>query len=115
MNDILPGIERIKIRFLSLLVERQTAIAHHALGAWESDDVAARLTHLTEAQSLLHQIAGSAGSLGFGPLGQDARECEHEIIECIANNAYQSQLDAKIISNLDMFVSKTRSLLSEQA
>jgi len=113
MNDTLPGIERIKTRFLSLLAERQTAIARHALAAWESGDATERLTHLTEAQNLLHQIAGSAGSLGFAPLGQTASECEHEIIACIADNAHQTQLDEALISKLDMFVSKTQALLSQ--
>ena len=31
----LPGIERIRARFLEMLEQRQSALAEHALAAWE--------------------------------------------------------------------------------
>jgi hypothetical protein len=114
MVDTLPGIERIKIRFLSLLVERQGVIAHHALAAWSSEDPADRQSHLIAAQNVLHQIAGTAGSLGFGSLGQAARDCENDIIVHLTDNDEVTiNLPIEIVSGLDNFVSMSQSLLSE--
>ncbi len=75
----LPGIERIRTRFLELLRERQVSIAEHALTAWESDELEKINGSLASARTLLHQIAGTAGSLGFEELGQEARTVETEI------------------------------------
>ncbi len=110
MVDSLPGIERIKQRFLSLLQERQTTIAHHVLTAWDSTDPTEAAGELEAAQGILHQIAGSAGSLGFHDLGQTARDSENAII------AYLKDPSAKLIdvmSLIDSFVAKGQTLIAE--
>ncbi len=116
MADTLPGLEGIKIRFLVLLDERQGVIAHHALAAWESTDPSEVRHHLGTAQSTLHQIAGSAGSLGFNALGEAARDCENEIISHLegpsGNNAIFS---AEIMAKMDAFVSLSQALLAKAA
>lgn len=114
MQSTLPGIERIKVRFLNLLAERQAAIAHHAVSAWESDDPAVRRTNLTNAQNLLHQISGTAGSLGFGSLGENARRCEGAILEYFARDANCAVLDESIICDIDAFVVDSQTILAEQ-
>ena len=113
MAEALPGIERIKIRFLVLLEERQGLIAHHALAAWEGTDPSKVRGNLDAAQSTLHQIAGSAGSLGFDTLGVAARECENEIITHLGGpNGNDTSFPAKIMHLMDAFVSLSQSLLA---
>ena len=77
----LPGIERIRKRFVEMLDERQTLIATHGLAAWDGTTVDEIKGNLASAQAILHQIAGSAGSLGFEELGRLARQCETQIVE----------------------------------
>jgi HPt (histidine-containing phosphotransfer) domain-containing protein len=99
-----------------MLTERQADIAQHALLARESDDADTKLLNLQAAQNTLHQIAGTAGSLGFGKLGQDARECEDLIIKCLesapsADTAFMHE----ILMNLDAFVSRCQDLISHSS
>jgi len=75
----LPGIDRIRTRFLEMLEDRQAAIAEHALTAWETDELDELNGNLANARTILHQIAGTAGSLGFDTLGNEARQCELQI------------------------------------
>tara|TARA_R110000787_G_scaffold94172_4_gene196801 strand:+ start:1043 stop:1402 length:360 start_codon:yes stop_codon:yes gene_type:complete len=116
ISEALLGIEKIKIRFLALLEERQGVIAHHALAAWESTDPNEVRSHLNAAQNILHQIAGSAGSLGFDSLGQVARDCENEIIAHLEGpDGKSTPLPFEIIGRMDAFVSMSQALLTEGA
>ncbi|KIN71075.1 Hpt domain-containing protein [Sulfitobacter guttiformis] len=116
MPSELPGLERIKERFLSLLAERQTTIAHHALAAWESDSAAAQSSNLQGAQNVLHQIAGSAGSLGFVELGEAARSCEGAIITFLdSNDGAQGSLPHSLFEELDDFVCMSQTLLAQRS
>jgi len=109
MKDIvetMPGIARIRERFVDMLKERQGAIALHAIAAWDSADRAEACEHLELAKGILHQIAGSAGSLGFDALGQTAADCESEIIDYVeAQGTPHKQIPTVIMEQLDMFVS----------
>lgn len=119
MNDMpseLLGLDRIRARFLSMLAERQIHIAHHALAAWESDTAEAQRVNLQEAQHVLHQIAGSAGSLGFDALGQAARECEGAIINHVETIVSDDcELPHTILEQLDTFVSMSQDLISKNS
>ncbi len=75
----LPGIDKIRARFLEMLKDRQCMIAENALIAWESDKLDEINGSLANARTILHQIAGTAGSLGFDALGAEARACEAAI------------------------------------
>jgi HPt (histidine-containing phosphotransfer) domain-containing protein len=110
----LPGLHGIRIRFLALLEDRQTNIAQHALAAWESDNAADQCANLEVAQHVLHQIAGSAGSLGFVELGQAAGACEGSIVDFIqsAQGGNHDQLP-EILQALDTFVSQSQALLTQ--
>lgn len=76
----MPGLDRIRDRFVELLEERKSFIAHHALAAWDAETVEEINSNLEDARGVLHQIAGTAGTVGFGPLGETARQCEEQII-----------------------------------
>lgn len=76
----LPGLDHIRVHFLELLEGRKTSIARHALAAWDGETVQDITTNLERARSTLHQIAGTAGILGFSELGESARRCEAQII-----------------------------------
>ena len=65
----LPGLDRVRNRFLEMLVPRQEQIAAHAVAAWDGETVEEITGNLASAQAILHQIAGTAGSLGFVDLG----------------------------------------------
>lgn len=116
MRDIvkeLPGLERVRTRFLSMLADRQEMIASHALAAWEEDTLDGINGNLAAAQSILHQIAGTAGSLGFPELGQSARDCENEIIEHLEGpDADLAICPGEIIHHIDVFVTDCRALLA---
>ncbi len=112
----LPGLERIKARFLALLEERQGLIAHHALAAWEEKTPSKMYAHLQVAQGTLHQIAGTSGSLGFHDLGIAARDCENAILRYLEHpDLAEMPLSTELLAQMDDFVSISQSLLAENA
>lgn len=76
----MPGIDHIRAHFVALLEDRSTSIAQHALAAWDGETVEDINGHLERARTTLHQIAGTAGTLGFDELGATAQRCEEQII-----------------------------------
>ncbi|MEP5173949.1 Hpt domain-containing protein [Sulfitobacter dubius] len=112
----LPGIERIRKRFVEMLAERQTQIASHGLAAWDATTVEEIKGNLASAQAILHQIAGSAGSLGFEELGRMARKCETQIVDHLAGpSANRADCPIEIISELDGFVAQCRKEIDAHA
>ncbi len=77
-NEI-PGLSRIRNRFLSTLVEREAEIEQARAKLRDANH--APLPALLSAESILHKIAGSAGTLGLAELGAAARHCEEVIID----------------------------------
>lgn len=107
-----PGLGKVRARFLALLAERQTQIAHHALTAWESENPQEQLASLREASNVLHLIAGAGGSLGFDDLGETARTCEATIISHEKQAAEnQCSVPYSVIAEIDGFVSLSQSVL----
>lgn len=108
MKDIaaeLPGIARIRMHFLSLLGERQATLAGHALAAWEADTPQAVTENLAAAEGILHQIAGSAGSLGLDDLGEAAHLCEMAIMEYLQGDDTPSgPCPVEIMERIDAYV-----------
>lgn len=109
----LPGLDRIRTRFLEMLKDRQVAIAEHALVAWESYELDEINTSLASASTILHQIAGTAGSLGFEELGVTARTVE------IAINDHLNGMDADLaicpgalIFHMDEFVQNCEKVIA---
>lgn len=76
----MPGMDRIRLHFVDLLDDRKTSIAQHALAAWDGEDTETINTNLEAARNILHQIAGTAGTVGFPSLGTTAQQCEAQII-----------------------------------
>lgn len=74
------ALARVRARFDAMLVERLAA-----LRAAERDcaNPVLRVAALSEAQSILHKIAGTAGSLGLPDLGAQARDSEYRVIACL--------------------------------
>ncbi|WP_370402559.1 Hpt domain-containing protein [Sulfitobacter sp. JB4-11] len=114
MNE-LPGIDRVRGRFLDMLEQRQAAIAGHALAAWDGETLEDINGNLASAQAVLHQISGSAGSLGFPDLGKFARYCELEIIGHLEGpDADLAICPGELIYHLDRFVTDCRTVIAEQ-
>lgn len=114
MNE-LPGIDRVRGRFLDMLEQRQAAIAGHALAAWDGQTLEEINENLASAQAVLHQISGSAGSLGWADLGEAARECEMEIIAHLEGpDADLAICPGELIHHLDVFVTSCREVIAEQ-
>ncbi|MGY9038311.1 MAG: Hpt domain-containing protein [Rhodobacterales bacterium] len=112
----LPGIERIRARFLEMLEQRQRALAEHALAAWEGTSLQDINDNLTEARRILHQIAGTAGSLGFDDLGTIARDNEVAIDTHLDGpNGKIASCPTEIIFGLDDFLKSSEALIAEQA
>ena len=61
----LPGLDRIRFRFLDLLTERKVLVAQHALAAWDGETADDINENLEAACSILHQISGTAGTVGY--------------------------------------------------
>jgi HPt (histidine-containing phosphotransfer) domain-containing protein len=112
----LPGLDRVRGRFLTMLEDRQERIAQHALMAWEGETLEQINGNLASAQAILHQIAGTAGSLGFAELGQSARASETEIIAHLEGpDADLAICPGELIYHIDIFVADCRDLLDQQA
>ena len=108
----LPGIDRIRSRFLEMLKTRQISIAEYALTAWESYELEEINGSLTLARTLLHQIAGTAGSLGFEDLGNQARSIETEIDAHLAGpDADLAICPSPLFFQLDSFVQLCQTVL----
>ncbi len=101
----IPGLDRIRDRFVDMLGDRKTTIAQHALAAWDgktADDINA---NLTAARATLHLIAGTAGTVGFPELGHSALHCEQEIIDHLDGpDAVLAVCPGEIIWRIDDFV-----------
>lgn len=112
----LPGIDRIRLRFLQMLCDRQFAIAEHALAAWESDTVDGINSNLTSARTLFHQIAGTAGSLGSEELGEEARTCEITIDKHLESaQAEVATCPSELIFGMDDFLKISQALIEENS
>jgi len=112
----LPGIERIRARFLDMLEQRQRALAEHALAAWEGSTLQVINDNLAEARTILHQIAGTAGSLGFDDLGTVARDNELAIDAHLDGPKGKiANCPTEIIFGLDDFLKSSETLIAEQS
>ena len=76
MSGVLPGLARIQERFITMLEDRHSRVAAHVLTAWETGPSEQANAELIAAQHILHQVTGTAGSLGFSDLGEIAHRCE---------------------------------------
>ena len=98
-----------------MLEERQSAIAGHALAAWDGETLEAINGNLASAQAVLHQISGTAGSLGFPALGKNARYVEMEIIAHLEGpDADLAICPGELIYHIDRFVTECREVIADQ-
>lgn len=113
-DGLMPGLEKIRERFISMLVNRQSEIAVHALTAWDGDSAEIINENLGHARDILHKIAGSSGSLGFTALGNAARACETEIIAHLEGEYADLALcPPAVIHQMDRFVAQCEELIAE--
>lgn len=80
---LLPGFERIRGRFLDILTERLEEIeglSGNALRPMPSPEALGRI------RDLLHNVAGTAGTVGFGELSESARTGETAINAFLASD-----------------------------
>ena len=105
MVDTLPGIERVRSRFLTMLQDRKERIAAHILAAWEGETLDDVNGNLAKTEAILHQISGTAGTLGFAELGRLARSCEGKIIAHLKGpDADLAICPGELIHDVDCFV-----------
>ncbi|MCB1379401.1 MAG: Hpt domain-containing protein [Alphaproteobacteria bacterium] len=81
-KTMMPGLERIRTRFLDMLSERLTEIdrlCDPSVSGLSPRDA------LTQVQMILHKIAGTAGTLGMNDLGDKARAGENVIIDFLGS------------------------------
>jgi HPt (histidine-containing phosphotransfer) domain-containing protein len=112
----MPGIERIRARFIEMLGDRQAQIAQHALLAWDGQTLEDINDNLAAAQGILHQIAGSAGSIGLAELGNSARACELKIAAHLEGpDADLAICPGELIFQVDSFVRSCLEITTPQA
>lgn len=105
----LPGMERIRARFLEMLDERLRLI-DALFGASETGFPTTDT--LKRTQEVLHKIAGTAGTLGMPALGESARECEEMILSHVEVGAPDV---GNILRSLGRFVDEAERALSGSA
>ncbi|WP_299565913.1 Hpt domain-containing protein [uncultured Sulfitobacter sp.] len=109
----LPGLEKIRDRFVDMLDARKTDIARHALAAWDGETAQEITDNLTAAKATLHLIAGTAGTVGFSELGHNAQQCEQEIINHLEGPyADLAVCPGEIIWRIDTFVASCNEISS---
>ncbi|MCR8726148.1 Hpt domain-containing protein [Frigidibacter sp. ROC022] len=82
----LAGLEKVRARFLESHYDHHDRLEILLERVSRGEDVA---THLSEAKGMLHRIAGTAGMLGYGRLGTEAREVEYLLDTELANAVEQ--------------------------
>lgn len=102
------GLARIRARFDTLLHERLHALDHAVA---QCPDPSRRDAALGEAHAILHTIAGTAGSLGLGELGDHAGRSELRVRSCLRGGG--SDWPAAVAAICD-FVALARPLLQER-
>lgn len=107
-NTLLPGLERIRLRFLDMLVERLSDLERLCREMAKDDP---QSNALRELQSIMHKIAGSAGTLGLQDLGDTARICENQIIDHLDTG---TTVLPEIYQSLGEFAEKAEYLLCNQ-
>ncbi len=101
----MPGLEKIRARFVEMLSDRKVRIAQHALAAWDGESAEEINANLEAAKNILHKIAGTAGTVGFSDLGTCAHLCEEEIIAHLEGDyADLAICPGEIIWRIDSFV-----------
>ncbi|MBL3705474.1 hypothetical protein GI582_22490 [Sulfitobacter sp. BDSS02] len=76
-EQMIPGIGRIRARFLDMLPDRLNELEEFFA---EMDEDSLDMEALDQSQGILHKIAGTAGTLGLQELGDMARTCENNIV-----------------------------------
>lgn len=110
----MPGMDRIRARFIELLEDRKSNIAQHALAAWDGESVDVINSNLELARNILHQIAGTAGTVGHPDLGTIAQQCEAQIIAHLEGPyADLAICPGEIIWRIDTFVEACDALASQ--
>lgn len=112
---ITSGIVRVRGHFMAKLTERQWAIARHALDAGQSQSDDEVREHLTSAQAVLHQIAGSAAILGFDRLGDHAARIENLVnlfFKKGLGTVHSNKLLTDVIMDITHFVGECEKLTS---
>lgn len=112
MAPEMPGLARVRQHFIDVLQTRQEQIATYAIDAWDGKTAQDIQANLSAAKAILHQIAGSAGSLGFVQLGDKARSCEEAIITYLEGpDADFPVCPSTLIEGMDEFLGQCREIL----
>lgn len=82
-DTLQSGLDRIRIRFLEKLEQREARLITAIQVARESPSRRERIAALEECQLILHKLAGTAGTMGFAELGEGARFCEERVRACL--------------------------------
>ena len=77
--ELSQGLNRIRNQFLARLFDRRQQILWYTRKAGEANTPKESQKHLAEVRNILHQIAGTAGTLGFADFGSTARQIENDI------------------------------------
>lgn len=110
----MPGLERIRLRFIELLSTRKADVAEYALAAWDGETAEEINANLEKARSILHQISGTAGTVGYPELGATAQHCEAQIIAHLEGDyADLAVCPGEIIWFIDTFVEACTALTDQ--
>ena len=103
----LPGLARVRARFLDMMPARLQEIES---ACFETKDPYAARQGLNKAQTILHQIAGSAGTLGFARFGDEARRVEELIVDYFKDGEPSADL---ILIDLRRFTDQADQMLGK--
>lgn len=116
MKDVVPdiyGVERLRLRFIQMLGERQSRIAAHTLAAWDGETVQDVNANLSAAQFILCKIAEAAGPLGFPDLAENTRHTANEVLKHLDGpDADLAICPGELIFHLDHSVALCREIIA---
>lgn len=101
LSELQQHIKALSAKFAERLRHELPALNNMAQGLRNTEDPATQQRLVNEIRDLLHKLAGSAGTFGFGTLGQQARLLEQQAVQWLASLLKQhSELHA-FVDNLE--------------
>jgi len=106
-DNLTDSLQPIRDRFIAVLADRQSKILTSLEVAMRTPELAT--AELERIGGVMHKIAGTAGTLGFGALGESAQKIELGILSSSQpDGTYPAQLWIDIVDWLELSSGLTR-------
>ena len=111
-TNLSQGLSRIRNQFLARLFDRRQQILWNTLKAEKASDPVESHKHLTAVRDILHQIVGTAATLGFAEFGFSARQIENDI-DVFLEGSEGSFASAELLQDIVRFSETANDIIAE--